>query len=70
MIPHAPNYYVAGMYSETTDEWMGKFHLKAKELLEFAEVDAQTVAEYEACMCMLSSQQMYEYWWERVKNNY
>lgn len=66
-IPHIPAYYVAGMFSQTDDAWYGRFHLKANELLEYAELDAQTVAEYDACICMLAAQQVYEHWWKKVQ---
>ena len=67
MIPHNPDYYVAGMLVHESGEWMGKFDLKPNELLEYAELDARTVAEYDACMCMLNSQQVYALWWDKVK---
>lgn len=68
MFPHAPDYYVAGMLIHETGEWMGRFHLKPNELLEYAELDAQTVAEYEACLSMLHCQQVYSQWWNNIKN--
>lgn len=68
-VAHNPIYYVAGMLIPETEEWMGRFHLKANEILQYAELDAQSVAEYEACMSMLHAQQVYMLWWDRVREN-
>ena len=66
-ISHAPNYYVGGIYIEEMDEWMGRFHTTAEELLSYAENDVQTVAEYEVVLSLLSSQQTYKFWWDKVR---
>ena len=65
---HIPSHYVGGAYIKQTEVWLGEFIATSNELYEYAINDVQSVEEYDMVTTMVIAQQVYELWWDRVKN--
>jgi hypothetical protein len=65
---HEPTLYVGGVYLSELDEWRGEFYASQRELLDYAEHDVSTVAEFDIVMTMAIAQYEYEAWWRKIRN--
>ena len=69
MEAHKPDRYVCGVYIRQHEVWLGEFEASGPELYDYALHDVQTVEEYEMVVNMCITQQVYEQWWDRLKNS-
>lgn len=70
MLAHKPEFYVAGAFVHQKQIWLGDFEATAWELFAYAENDVKTVEEYTMVLDMLSTQQIYESWWDRTSKKF
>jgi hypothetical protein len=68
MIPHLPNHWTAGILKE--DEWVGEFYATPQELLVWCEEEYQDEAVVSLVLDLCEAQQVYEEWWERMKDEH
>lgn len=66
MIGHMPQFYIGGVYIHETEEWGGNFLATSEEIMGFMDTSVSTVEAYDACVCMITAQNVYELWWSRV----
>jgi len=69
MEAHKPYHYVCGVFIRQHEVWLGEFEATGKELYDYALNDVATVDEYEMVINMCITQQTYEAWWARLKEN-
>lgn len=63
---HLPRYYVAGVFSYSTEQWIGEFIATSTELYEFGCSPNIDEAQADVIGLMIDAQQVYEEWWERT----
>jgi hypothetical protein len=63
---HLPSYYVAGVFSHSTEQWVGEFIATSTELYEFGCSPNIDEAQADVIGLMIDTQQVYEEWWERL----
>jgi len=66
---HNPAYYIGGCYISQNQVWLGDFAATAGELYEYLSHDVNTVEEYEVVLHMITAQQVYMLWWDRMTDN-
>jgi hypothetical protein len=69
-VKHNPPYYIAGVFDFHNEKWIGDFAATYEELFEYVEWNVNSVAEYELLLCMITSQQIYETWWEKTRKKF
>lgn len=65
--PHHPDRYVAGVFVHKYEQWVGDFEMTSNEMFEFMET-GRTDAECVVIIDMITCQQVYADWWDRVRS--
>ena len=68
MKPHQPDKYVCGIYLKEKETWIGEFEMSEDEMFRFMEVPERTEAECVVLLDMISTQIVYNEWWNKVKS--
>lgn len=65
-VPHLPDYYIAGVYIDQHDVWVGDFYATEYELIGYG-IDAELEgAEMLLVTDMIDCINVYQDWWSRI----
>jgi len=67
MEKHKPDLYVAGVWVEAKQQWLGNFHATAQELMDYSEKEVFNLEEFDLIVRMVITQESYNTWWEDCK---